>query len=480
MARASCHAAGGTRCGRPSGAGTTSTGETHLNASQPVPPLVPRQLAGRTAPRRWRAWLAGACVLAATACDGRLPSARTTLRFWAYGREAEAVETLVRDFERRHPDVRVQVERLPAGSAHEKLLSAFVGQVLPDVAQLSTTWTPELVALGALEPLGARVRTARGLQPADFFPGVWATNVFDGETYALPWYVDTRLLYYRTDLLAKVGYRVPPRTWDEWTQAMRKLKAQGGEGHWPLVLAADDWRHPVTFALQSGATLLRDGGRHADFEQPRFRTAYDFYVGLYRSGLAAPPRSDAAADAVRAFGDGRTAMLVAGSAQIADFRRRLPDSVQSRWMTTPLPGPRAEEAGSSLAGGASLAVLRGTKHAEAAWALVAFLSEPEQQLRLYQLAGDLPARPSAWADPMFTLNPFTHAFAEQLTHLVAPPAVPEWEQIASALVARGDDALRGQGTTDAALAALDADVDRLLEKRRWLLDRETPMKVALR
>ena len=49
------------------------------------------------------------------------------------------------------------------------------------------------------------------VQPDDYFASIWATNVIDGTLYGVPWYVDTRLLFYRTDLLARAGFDAPPR-----------------------------------------------------------------------------------------------------------------------------------------------------------------------------------------------------------------------------------------------------------------------------
>jgi len=68
-------------------------------------------------------------------------------------------------------------------------------------------------------------------------------------------------------------------------------------------------------------------------------------------------------------------------------------------------------------------------------------------------------------------DPRAAPFLEQLQRAAPTPKVPEWEQIAVRLTDRMEEVARGGRDLDAALAALDADVDRILEKRRWLLDR---------
>ncbi len=89
-------------------------------------------------------WLAGC---------GRAGDGAVTIRFWVMGREGEIVQELVDDFEREHPQIRVQVQQIPWSAAHEKLLTAYVGRATPDLAQLGNTWVPEFAALGALAPL---------------------------------------------------------------------------------------------------------------------------------------------------------------------------------------------------------------------------------------------------------------------------------------------------------------------------------------
>src|SRR5262249_16759604 len=136
--------------------------------------------------------LAGLC--GALACGGRSAD-RAAVELWAMGREGEVVRGLVPDFERLNPDVRVRVQQIPWSAAHEKLLTAFVGGAMPDVFQAGNTWLPELAALGAIEPLDARL-AGSAVARDDVFPGILDTNVIDGTTWGVPWYVDTRLLFY--------------------------------------------------------------------------------------------------------------------------------------------------------------------------------------------------------------------------------------------------------------------------------------------
>ncbi|HUF77800.1 MAG TPA: sugar ABC transporter substrate-binding protein [Thermoanaerobaculia bacterium] len=420
------------------------------------------------------ALLAGFLILAsALGCGGGRGEGETVVRFWGFGREGEVVRELVPEFERRHPGIRVEVQQIPWTAAHEKLLTAFVGRSTPDAAQLGNTWVPELVALGALAPLNEPIAASTAIDPEDYFAGVWDTNVLDGTVWGLPWYVDTRLLFYRTDLVA--GGPWPPRSWAEWRDAMVRIRATGGPDRHAILLPIDEWPQPVILALQQGAPLLSEDGRQADFQEPRFLRAMVFYTGLFADGLAAPLDQSAVANLYQDFAEGGFAMMITGPWNLGEFERRLPAELQHLWATAPLPPPEAGMAypGASLAGGASLVVFRRARSPEAAWLWLEYLSEPEQQARFLELTGNLPARRSVWQTGGLAQDPRTAAFMAQLEHAVPTPKVPEWERIATRIAQAGEQVARGARSLDEALASLDADVDRMLEKRRWMLDRET-------
>jgi len=395
---------------------------------------------------------------------------RATVRFWAFGREGEVVRELVPEFERRHPDIRIEVQQVPWTAAHEKLLTAFVGDATPDAAQLGNTWIPEFVFLDALAPLDARIS---GSLRGDSFPGIWDTNVIDGKTWGLPWYVDTRLLFYRTDLVAAAGVPWPPKSWSEWRTAMEGIKRHAGPGRFAILLPIDEWTQPVIFGKQMGAELLSDGGRHGAFRDPRFKKAMSFYLDLYTSELAPALDLQGVANMYQQMAEGYFAMVITGPWNLGEFRNRMPPEMQDRWATAPLPPP--EEGmpypGLSLAGGSSLVLFRRARQPEAAWKWLEYLSEPAQQARFYELSGDLPARKAAWKMAGLADDPKTAAFLRQLESVAPTPKVPEWEQIATRAAEAAEQVMRGGVDLDTALARLDADVDRMLEKRRWLLDR---------
>ncbi len=248
--------------------------------------LEARGVHGRMARNARALTLALACLAAAGCARKAAAPGEQVLRFWGLGREGEVVKDLVPEFERENPGIRVVVQQIPWTAAHEKLLTGFVGGSPPDLAQLGNTWIPEFAAIGALEPLDARVAASKALAPADYYEGIWKTNGFGGATYGIPWYVDTRVLFYRKDLLKAAGYAAMPRTWSGWREAMRRIKGATRARRYAILLPTNEWEQVTIFGLQERSPLLADGRHAGRLRAARFRRATDWYISLYTQGLA--------------------------------------------------------------------------------------------------------------------------------------------------------------------------------------------------
>jgi len=434
-----------------------------MNRARPPRPRRIRRGAGRAG-----AAALLACALALLAGCSRERDV-VVVTFWAMGREGEVVAQLLPEFERTHPHVRVDLQQLPWTAAHEKLLTAFAGDALPDLAQLGNTWIPEFAALGALEPLEPWVRASTTVRQDDYFPGIWDTNVVDGTLYGIPWYVDTRLLFYRKDLLARAGVDAPPRTWDEWTRTMAALKAQAGPDGYAILLPLNTFEELLNLAIQQPDPLLRDGDTRGNFESPGFRRAFAFYVDMFARGWAPKMSETQIANVWDEFAQGFFAFYITGPWNIGEFRRRLPAALQDAWATAPLPG--VDGPGAAIAGGTSFVVMRSSPRKREAWQLAEYLSATAQQQRFHALTGDLPSRRSAWDAPALAGDAHARAFRDQLDRVRPAPKVPEWERIATEVRLAAERVVRGGEPADQALRELDARTDAILEKRRWMLAR---------
>ncbi len=415
-----------------------------------------------------RAAIAGLASVATTAAGCTRRDSRTRLQFWAVGREGEVAAQLIRGFTTQHPDIEVQVQQLPGTAAHEKILTAYAGDTLPDVCQLGNTWVPELYALGALSPLDEFIRQSAVVAPDDYFEGVLDANRVRGVFYGIPWYVDTRLLFYRRDLLQQAGFDQPPRDWAEWARMLAAIKALVGPERYSVLLPLNEFEPLLVLALQQPSELLRDG-RWGNFRSEDFRRAMSFYAEMFRRQWAPRMSNTQISNVWDEFSRGYFSFYISGPWQIGEFKRRLAPQLQDAWMTAPMPGPAGP--GASTAGGASLVIFEKSRHKQAAWRLIEYLSLPQTQRDFYELIGDLPARRSVWQSPALAQSVHAKAFHEQLDRVRSPPKVPEWERIATQMRLMAERVVQNQVSLDTALTDLDRQTDEILEKRRWMLDR---------
>jgi multiple sugar transport system substrate-binding protein len=403
-------------------------------------------------------------------CAERRQQGIEQIEFWGLGREGEVVADLIPEFERRNPGIHVTLQQIPWIAAHEKLLTAHVGEATPDLAQMGNTWIPEFVAVGGLADLGPFAKASKTIDGGrDDFPGIWATNVVDDVLVGIPWYVDTRVMFYRSDVLAAVGYPEFPRTWSAWLDAMTRIQRER-RCRFGILMPTNEFEPIEVLAMSNGSTLLNADGTRGAFQEPPFREAFNFYVDIFHRGLAPVVANTQVANLYQQFSQGEFAMHITGPWNVGEFKRRLPPEMEGKWATAPLPARDASApTGISMAGGSSLVIFDASHHKAAAQKLIEFLSEPAQQVRFFELTGDLPARRSAWTAPALANDPYFPAFRTQLERVVPLPKVPEWEQIANSIFEHGESAIRRASTTSAALADLDRLTDDVLTKRRWVL-----------
>lgn len=384
------------------------------------------------------------------------------LSWWAIGAVGENAPLLLPGF-RRATGIAVDVQTAPWTGAHEKLLTGFAGGSLPDVVMLKNTWLPEMALVGALTPPPADTPLLAGQ-----FAGPLAAVTVHGRAMAVPWTADSWVQYYRRDLIAEAGYPAPPTDWTEWTRMARALRRRHPDRYATLHLL--DWPEPLfAFAAGQPEPLLRDADTRGNFSSAGFRAALGFYKSIYDERFSPAVTGSEVGDTYIELSRGWIAILPFGAQGVGDLRRRTNILPPGRWGVARTPGPGG--AGAAVARGTSLAVSRHARNSAQAWALVRYLCDAATQRRLYDITGDLPTRPDAWIGRDLGGDATAALFAEQIASAVAPPAVPEWERIESEVQLVAEHMVRGDYGVDAATTEMDKRVDRILEKRRWLLDR---------
>jgi multiple sugar transport system substrate-binding protein len=340
---------------------------------------------------------------------------------WAMGAEGEKLNVLAKDFMAENPDIKVDVTPIAWDVAHDKLLTSVAGNKTPDVSQMGTTWMGEFAKTGALEEVPDTI------DQGSFFESARSTGVVDDTAYGVPWYVETRVLYYRTDIAEKAGITKPPATWDELKTMATAMKEKGG-AKYGISLSPNNWQELLPFIWQNGGEVVTNG--EFSLDTPEVVEAIEFYQSFFKDGLTAESVPEGF-DITPAFIQGTHPMFFSGPWHIGLIKDTGGPEFDGKWAIAPMP---KKETGTSFVGGSDLVVFKNGDNKAAAWKFVEYLSSPAVQQKWYETVSDLPSVESAWDSGTLSTDDKLSLFGEQLKDAKTPPVIPRWEQVAADVV----------------------------------------------
>jgi multiple sugar transport system substrate-binding protein len=342
------------------------------------------------------------------ACEG--DDATIVLRMTSWQTPAENALDLpaIRDFERKHPGVRVENDPVSNQAEYrEKVITSIVSGAPPDVFLMDGIDVPAFAAaevLLDLRPFAPRV----GLDLEAFYPSVLRMFSREHEVYAFPKGFSPVVYYYNRALFDAAGLPYPRDgwTWDEFLAAARALTRDLDNDGEP-----DQWGTAVVrpfYAWQAmlwsgGGDILTSAGTSASgaLDSPSTIAALDFLTSLVTTHRVAPrPNAFRAVtgNESRLFASGRLALLPSGHWLIPNIRPQLVSGAVSLGVVSFPRAPGAVVRTPLFASGWS--VPRNTPHRKLAVTLAAALSGPEAQRHRVASGLELAAMASvqeAWA-----------------------------------------------------------------------------------
>lgn len=371
-------------------------------------------------------WLALAAVLALgaplTACASDATPGATasdSVTVWVMGDSSAHFDELVKPFE-TETGIDVKTVAIPWDAIDQKFTAAVASGNGPDLVQIGLSKLRTFADSGALMTLDKSTLTDYpNLASENFISGIAGdATAVDGKVQSLPWVSDTRVLFYRSDILQSAGIDTPPATWDELRADAKTLAARGA-GQFGYYIPQWDSALPVAMTWDQGGDIVDKKGE-INFDTPPFHKAVDLYTGLY-ADKSVPTNSDF--DQTQGFVSGAAPMLVSGPYLEAAIKAAAPE-LDGKWSVAPLP---KAEAGTSLLAGSNLGVWGSTKNKAGALKLADFLSDPTTQVAWYKLDGQLPTVKKALEEQTLTSDPFFTVYAKQLTDAKLLPLVPNWD-----------------------------------------------------
>ncbi|MEV1025889.1 extracellular solute-binding protein [Streptomyces sp. NPDC050264] len=399
------------------------------------------------------------------------PKARARLTWWVSEipsrRGAVVADLIIRAFEHRHP--RIRVSKINALSTSDGNRSAIATQLAggspqPDVYLGDTTWPAQF----GHSSLALPVETLLPDSFWDAYPAALRrSSTYQGSVYAVPFFTDSTYLFYRKDLLAKHGLRVP-RSWEELLRTSRTVQKSGD------IDAGFLWQAAVTEALtanvaeflaDAGAPVLDRGGR-AVLGGDKAERAFSLMAEFTSSGVT--PRSVTTyeeSDAQDAFVGGRGLFLRNWSYAWVNAADPKVSRVAGKIGVTLRPGFEGTgRSGVSCAGGWSNFVNPSSQELGAAMEFARFCAGDEVQRLLAREAGVVPALTSALrSEEARAAGDPTVLRAAGLRLVDRPVQTPYYPQVSKALYTPANSVVGGDLSPAAGVRAAREGLRKALE-----------------
>jgi len=433
-----------------------------------------------------------AALLAVAGCSGGQPAATTsegggdsggsgggssetvTIDFWfpwAGDFQKDFKKYVVDEFEKKHPNIKVKmtfVETTGQTQASDKLLTAIAGGNPPDVALFDRFLIGSWADKGSLEDLTALVDMA-GIQPSDYYEGLWKEVVYKDKVYGLPWNTDTRALYYNKDLMRAAGLdpEKPPTTMQELDQMAEAIFKKDGNGKYDTV-GFIPWMNQGFFYTQAwnwGGKWEDENGNLTP-NDPQNVKALEWMAGYAKKYDIAnlTSFSDAMGQTgMNPFWTGKVGFVMDGNWILNDLAKY---EIPFEWGVTHMPPGDGHEP-ATWAGGWSYVIPKGAKNIEAAFEFVKFVAHKEGTLlwsKRENAGYDITAMPAVneelKLDEVPNLNIFIEAMPKAYTRPVTPVGSFLWNETFRVQ----DLAIHGKGDPQQLLDEVKQNVDKELAK----------------
>ena len=369
---------------------------------------------------------------------------------------------LLREFEAQHPGINVRAETLPAASDEQHqfyVINLRGGSRDFDVLALDVIWIAEFARAGWIADVSDLLSAD---DRAELFPASLEAVTYEGREYAVPWFVDAGLLYYRKDLLERHGF-TPPRTWPELAAAARTIAEREPDMH-GFVWQGRQYEGLVCNVLEimwsAGGDVL--DGERVVIDSPENLRALDFVQSLLSEGVSPELVTTATEEPSRhIFGSGRAVFLRNWPYAWTLFEQ--PDSpVRGKVGVAPLPHFEGHESAAAL-GGWNLAINARSRDPEAAAAFVRFMSSPAAQRTLALAYGYNPARRPLYSDPeLLDAQPHLEALRDALDAARSRPVTPRYAQLSQVLQSAFSAVVTGLESPQDALADAQREAERIM------------------
>ena len=287
-----------------------------------------------------------------------------------------------------------------------------------------------------------------------FFPAIIQNNTVGGKLVSIPWFTDAGILYYRTDLIEKYGYKEPPKTWEELTEMAKKIqdgeRKEGKKDFQGFVFQGKASESVTCNALEwiysFGGGSIIEPDKKVTINNPNaikaLQTAKSWVGAISPPGVVTYSEEEAR----NVWQAGNAAFM--RNWPYAYALGQAPKSViAGKFDVTVLPMGGANGKHAACLGGWQLMVSAYSKAPDVAADLVKFLNSADEQKRRAIELSQFPVMPAIYSDPdVLAKNPWFAKIPDVLKNAVARPSTvtgADYNQLSTAFFQNVNKMLSG-------------------------------------
>lgn len=339
------------------------------------------------------------------------------------------LEQLLRDFE-ADTRIHVRLRVLNWSEAWSELVKVALYKQGPDVSEIGSTWLGDFARMLALHNFtSADIRSLGGAE--SFLPAIWGSaSVPDAnQNYGIPWIADTRVIFFRRDLLHQAGVAEENAflSHASLVNTLEKMQQAGITQSWtvPTHKSRMTLHNIASWVWGAGGDFLSPDGRTTGFASPESLQGVTSYYNLARFlSKESLDLDDTQSDAL--YTTGRAAITISGTWVLAG--QAIDPQVLANTGFAPPPGI-------PYVGGSHLVLWRHTDHESSALELIRYLCEPEVQSIYCKAIGLLPTKLTALSAPMYQESPFYQRLVDRLKTGRSFRPLPLWGMVEDKLTA---------------------------------------------
>jgi multiple sugar transport system substrate-binding protein len=362
-------------------------------------------------------------------CSKQTQKITLTLFTWTSYEEYKANLTLVSNFQKMYPRVKVKIINDPTTAAMDKLQTMIAGGVPPDVMSIHGAFFIPLASRGALLDLEKYVVADKELDLLDFYPRLLKICRYKDKLYSLPRYASVYVLFYNKDLFDRNNLSYPNENWtwrDYLNAAIKITKDTDNDGRIDIYgCVIDFWGARIyPWLWQNNGDVFNENKTECILNSKECVEAIQFLVDLqYKYRVTPQTLPNEYKNNVEMFVSGKVGMFISGAWDIQKIRK----SLNFSWDIAPLPKNKTR---ATLLGTENYAISSKTKYPNESYLLLKYLVSKEAQKFMIDTLEKQPSRISVSKYYLLKSTGYNRrVLVDALNYGKEPPNIPEWNQL---------------------------------------------------